>query len=416
MHKKVISHSYHKGRLGPFIRPDLEPSQYSDQNKNIYITLKDPLGLSPHQILIPQDLFYLVQFFDGRHSTKSLQELFMSQFRRALPVARLSKMIKKLDQSFLLDNERSLAKIDRLRRKYAAQKVRKPICAGSSYPDDPAALETTMQHYLEQAGVEASVLAAVKNKTMKAMIVPHIDPRLGGRVYASAYQALAASAPADVYVILGISHQPTQHIFALTKKDFETPFGVVQTEILFVDKLLEKCDVDYLKDELAHRAEHSIEFQTIFLRKHLGPTVRIVPILASFSHIRSDAEMKQLDDFMHSLKGTAENYPGNICFIASVDFAHVGLMYGSATEPDPYVLSSVEKFDQCVLETLSRRDAIEFERLFKQTDNKYHLCGYPALRTLLGLLPDAESHLIAYDNAIMDDHRSTVTFAGMIFI
>ena len=400
----------------PKIRIDLEPFQYNDQNGNIYVSLKDPLQLSDNRILIPQDLFYLVQYFDGQHSINELRETYSSKFKKELQVTRLAKLIKKLDQSFLLDNDRSLAKTRQIRRKFAEQKVRTAACAGSSYPESPAEFEATMRQLLLQAGNDVAIRDTVKNKSIKAIIAPHIDPRLGGHVYASTYQALLAANQADIYVILGISHQPTKNLFALTKKDFQTPVGLVQTETEFVEKLLEKNKIDYLEDELVHRDEHSIEFQTLFLKHSLETDFRIVPILASFSHIRSGVESEQLADFIHSLKSTALEYPRSVCIIASVDFAHIGPLYGDAVEPDPFLLSKVEQFDKSILEALDRRNVDDFERLFSNSSNKYNICGYPALRTLLEVTPYSQTHLINYDNAIMDDHRSTVTFAGMIFI
>ncbi len=415
---KRIADSFSKRRsyYCPQIRTDLDPFQYRDQKGAIYVSLRDPLDLSPHRILIPQDLFYLVRFFDGEHSLETLCEKYAHQFGRELPPSRLAKMIKKMDQSLLLENNRTFAKIEQLRQEFVRQQDRTPACAGSSYADNPLELEKELQHYAEQSGVDASIRNAVRNRKIKAMIAPHIDPRLGGHVYAATYQALQASDAADVYVILGISHQPTQHPFALTRKNFQTPFGDVRTEGAFVDKLLAQCNVDYLADELVHRYEHSIEFQTIFLKRHLNSDFKIVPVLASFSHIRSGAAEEQVKDFIAALNRSASEYDGSVCFIASVDFSHVGRRYGDAFEPDPYFLSKVEQFDRRVIDALTTQDVAEFERLFVNSNNMYNICGYPALRTLLGVLPPSKAHLLRYDNAIMDEQRSTVTFAGMIFI
>ena len=415
---KKIAGSFSKKRsyYYPQIRTDLEPFQYRDQKGAIYIMLKDPLELSPHRILIPQDLFYLVRFFDGEHSLEALCEKYEHQFGKELQSPRLAKMIRRMDQSLLLDNDRSFARIEELRQEFKRQPTRTPACAGASYPDDPLELEKELQHYAARTGVDAAIRTAVRNRKIKAMIAPHIDPRLGGRVYASTYQALQASDPADLYIILGISHQSTQHPFVLTKKAFQTPFGVVRTERAFVDKVLEQCNVDYLADELVHRDEHSIEFQTLFLKKYLDSGFKIVPILASFSHFRSGAVEELLNNFISALNSAVKEYNGSVCFIASVDFSHVGPRYGDDFEPDPYFLSKVEQFDRSVINALASQDIAEFERLFTSSNNMYNICGYPALRTLLGILPSSKPRLLRYDNAIMDDQRSTVTFAGMIFI
>ena len=400
----------------PKIRLDLEPFQYHDQNDDVYITFKDSLQLSQHRILIPQDLYFLIQFFDGRHSLDMLMKKYSTQFHRVLESTRLTKMLKKLDQSFLLDNDRSKARKEQVRRSFAAQKLRLPCCSGSSYPDDPHELQAMLQQYFEKAGGGATIRTAVKDKLIKAIIAPHIDPRLGGSVYAAAYQALQSSKPADVYVILGISHQSTRQPFVLTKKNFQTPLGTLPTDAPFVEKLIERCNADYLQDELVHKDEHSIEFQTIFLQRQLDSNFRIVPILASFSHIRTGAEEEQIKEFIHALRITANEYAGSISFIAGVDFSHIGLRYGDDQSPDAFYLSQVEKSDRTVLDALQKQDLVAFEQHFLRDGNKYHVCGYPALRTLLGVLPPSHSSILRYDNAIMDEQRSTVTFAAMIYI
>jgi len=355
----------------PKIRIDLDPVQHQDKDRNIYVTLKDPLVLSKKRILIPPDLFYLLQFFDGRHSCSDLQQIYL---------------------------------------------IRNPACVGTSYPEDSDELEEMLKNYFARAKVNASIQKALERKTLKAMIAPHIDPRLGGHVYASAYDALHYADPADLYVILGVSHQPTRHLFALTTKDFKTPFGRVETDKKFVKNLLARLNLNYLKDELAHRNEHSIEFQTLFLKRQLDTPFKIVPILASFSHSRSKDEELQLENFISSLKAAVGEYTGKVCFIASVDFAHVGPLYGDALKPDPYFLSRVERFDRNVLDSLGKGEVAALERVFTRSSNMYHICGYPVLRTLISVMPPAESHLLAYDNAIMDENRSTVTFASMVFI
>jgi len=141
-----------------------------------------------------------------------------------------------------------------------------------------------------------------------------------------------------------------------------------------------------------------------------------VPILASFPHIRSGDEDKEVQAFIHALKNAANEFTGSVCYIAGVDFSHIGPRYGDRLEPDAFYLSQVEKSDRSVLDALEKQSLGEFERHFLISGNKYHVCGYPALRTLLGVLPPLQSYFLRYDNAIMDERRSTVTFAGMIYI
>ncbi|MDZ7722552.1 MAG: hypothetical protein U5R06_06990 [candidate division KSB1 bacterium] len=68
-----------------------------------------------------------------------------------------------------------------------------------------------------------------------------------------------------------------------------------------------------------------------------------------------------------------------------------------------------------ILDIVANQDKHQFQRYFQQNGNEYHVCGYAALRTFLEILPDAEGYFLDYDNTIMDNNRSTVTYGGMIF-
>ena len=77
-----------------------------------------------------------------------------------------------------------------------------------------------------------------KNRKVKllALVAPHIDLSVGGRVYSRAYQILRGRSPKTV-IILGTGHQMAQDLFALSGKDFETPLGVAECDRAWVEKL-----------------------------------------------------------------------------------------------------------------------------------------------------------------------------------
>src|SRR2546427_13192557 len=74
--------------------------------------------------------------------------------------------------------------------------------------------------------------------------------------------------------------------FALTRKDYASPLGDVPVDRDFVDALAARARQDCFGSELAHRIEHSIELQAVFLRYLYASRhkVTIVPVLASFAH------------------------------------------------------------------------------------------------------------------------------------
>src|SRR5262249_54290455 len=120
---------------------------------------------------------------------------------------------------------------------------------------------------------------------LRALIAPHIDFHRGGPVYAWAYRELQRS-DADLYVVLGTCHAGMEDPFAVTLKPYDTPLGPVPVDREFCEALGRRYGTDLLGSEIAHRNEHSIEFQAVMLRHLIGDRrpFAIVPVLASYLH------------------------------------------------------------------------------------------------------------------------------------
>src|SRR5262249_31944280 len=121
---------------------------------------------------------------------------------------------------------------------------------------------------------------------VRAIIAPHIDFHRGGPAYTWAYRELAERSQADLFVIFGTCHSGMEHPFALTRKDYASPLGDAPVDRAFGAALGERARQDCFGSELAHRMEHSIEFQAVFLRYLYASRrkVTIAPVLASFAH------------------------------------------------------------------------------------------------------------------------------------
>ncbi|MBN2412239.1 AmmeMemoRadiSam system protein B [candidate division KSB1 bacterium] len=401
----------------PKLRGNIEPFASQAKDGNVYIGLKDNLELTGEQLWLSQDLFYLLQFFDGSHSCLEIRSEYMKKFGKILYENRLHEFINILDKAFLLENFKYSKKLEQLRTEYRKLPYRQMVCAGSSYPNDPVNLADRFDQLIESVKSNG-ILINHNLKNINAIIAPHIDIRLGGSTFAHSYYHLLHSKPVDLFVILGIGHSGIDNLFALTDKDFNTPFGVVQTDTNLVNEINNRCDIDFLSEELVHRDEHSIEFQTLFL-KHFFKNFKILPILCSFNHSVFNASTKKqtaiFRSFTDSVKSVLSEFSGNVCFIASVDLAHVGLKYGDPEKPDHVYLANVERNDREILNSLADFDQTKFQKIISSNDDKYHICGYSALTTLMELLSPAKGFLLDYNYAVMDENKSTVTFASMIF-
>jgi len=90
----------------------------------------------------------------------------------------------------------------------------------------------------EAESVEAEPTLAGRGATdLAAIVAPHIDLRRGGGCYAAIYRELARRSKARRFIVLGICHHPTVHRFALCRKDYDTPLGLVKTDRELVDRL-----------------------------------------------------------------------------------------------------------------------------------------------------------------------------------
>jgi hypothetical protein len=303
--------------------------------------------------------------------------------------------------------------------------------AGSAYAEDPARLRRELQGYFRAAhgpAVAASKAARTK-RTLRAIVSPHIDPYRGGPAYARAYQPLAQQCPAELFVIIGTAHHRLRQWFAVSRRDFATPLGVVPTDRAFGDNLARHLAssaagrlIDPWQDESAHRLEHSIEFQAIFLQYMLGGKrpLRIVPILvSSFYEFIADGShpdaSPQIAAFIAALKAAVAEHPGPVGFIGGVDLAHVGPGFGDPHRVDPRRLAQLARDDRMLLDRVCRGDADGMFRHVAAQGDANRICGLAPLYVLLEVIRPAVGELLGYDQAVDPTGLSCVSYASAAF-
>jgi AmmeMemoRadiSam system protein B len=239
-------------------------------------------------------------------------------------------------------------------------------------------------------------------------------------VYAWAYREVAERSDADCFVVLGTCHAGMEDPFALTLKDYDTPFGPAVVDREFADALAGRCGADLVGSELAHRSEHSIEFQAVFLRYLFAGRreFTIVPILASFLHESlltgedPDAD-PAVARFFDALRETVAASGRKVCLVAGADLAHVGPRFGDP-EPvsDPW-LRTVETEDRAMLESVTALDARGFFDSVARDGDRRRICGLSPIYALLRSVEAKSGLLLRY--AQWPDPQGTVTFAGVAF-
>jgi AmmeMemoRadiSam system protein B len=388
------------------------------------ICVYDTTGVSPKQVLVNAQTFFILGRFDGEHTVDEIKLAYTRQFGELLLGDRIARLIEQLDEALLLES-------DRLKRHLAAQLdayrkagVRRSVHAGSSYPDDADGLRELVRSFFTTEGgpglPKPRTERPRKRKPIKTLVAPHIDFERGARGYAYAYKELVESAAGDVYVIIGIAHQPSSTPYVATRNPFETPLGRVEIDAELLGQIGADYPGDPYADELLHASEHSVEFQLVVLQALLGNRpFRIVPLLASsfepfLEDDASPAELPQVEAMVRALRRAVEDKTKRVCIIAGVDLAHVGNQFGDPGELTAAARERIEAADRESLAMLERGDADSFYAAVRKDEDR-KVCGTPALYTVISALEGASGRLLHYEQAFTPEIQSMVSFAAMVF-
>ncbi|MCK5421353.1 MAG: AmmeMemoRadiSam system protein B, partial [Deltaproteobacteria bacterium] len=373
-------------------------------------------------VVVSQPTFFVITLFDGKHSLLDIKAEYMRKYGEMLFTENLEEIVKQLDDNYLLENERYEAYRREMEDEFRKADLRPAIFAGKSYESDSQKLMQQLETYFVSPQGPGKSVDGQTDKPIKGIIAPHIDFQRGGPCYAWAYKELAESLSPDLFIILGTVHHPTQNPFVLTRKDFETPLGRVETEKNIIESLEKKVQFDLFQDEIVQKAEHSIEFQVIFL-KYLyrdRKPFKIVPILcSSFQDVitqdNGPQQKPHLSDFVNALSEKVTESDYQTCFIASADLAHVGTRFGDPSPPSSASLQFIADEDRKMLSYVERMDADGFYQFIQREKDSRKICGLPPIYTLLRVMNTGEGKLLNYQQSVEPNGSSVVTFASMVF-
>jgi AmmeMemoRadiSam system protein B len=393
-----------------------------DTHQGQMIGLRDPVGIAKDTLLLSPDIFYLLQFFDGNHSTLDLRYEYMRAFGNFLYEEQLFQILLNLDSHLYLDNNKFQEQLNKIEKEFLSQPVRQAAHAGQSYYADPVKLREQIESFFKSSQGAGLPNHKPGAKEIRGFIAPHIDLRGGGPCYSYAYKALAESTGADCFVILGTGHLGLTNLYSVLEKDFETPFGRAKCDLEFIKLLESNYQGDFKSELLTHKTEHTIEFQILFLQYLYQDKVdfTFVPILCSFSYDfvnpeQCPRESKIVADFSSALKKTISRYDKRVCLIASVDLSHVGPRYGDQNKPDLHFLAQVKEADRELLRHIENSDGEGFYRCIEKHEDRFQVCGFAPVYTLLQTVEAKRGKLLNYSKTKVDPQNSTVTFASMVF-
>lgn len=399
----------------PKLRP-IQPMPTAHAGQPGFI-LRDPLALSEQMLFLPRKLAPALALCDGTRDLAGLRAALMVRFGVQVPLEVLAQLVAQLDQALLLDNEHSAAAYGAALAAYHDAPFRSPVLAGQSYPADPDPLAAYLAKF--EAEVIPDERASATDADVRGVVCPHIDYQRGGRVYAGLWRRAAEAARrAELIVVLGTDHHGGS-LLTLTRQNYATPWGVLPTSRSAVDALADAIgQEETFREELHHRAEHSVELAVVWLHAVLDDhTPELVPILmGSFQEFMNGQGLpdsnKSLSAAVQVLQEIANQK--RTLVVAAGDLAHMGPAFDGL----PLNLMGRAKLrgdDDELLRAVCEGDAEAFFRQIQAEGDRRNICGLPPIYLALRILGQTHGQITGYEICPADEaNTSSVSVAGVL--
>jgi AmmeMemoRadiSam system protein B len=292
------------------------------------------------------------------------------------------------------------------------------VFAGRAYEADATKLKKQIDGFFTSKEGPDFKPSAHAGKKIKGLVAPTYDLKQAGSIYAWAYKELQDSEQPDLFVIIGTASAGLESVYAVTDKDFETPFGIVSADQPILSQLKAKHSA-YFEEDLSHQAEQAVEFQLPFLQDVVGrkKSFTILPILSSFSaaSLMDQAVRQSVDQFLTGLRTELTQSGRAYCVIAAGDLAHLGMRYGDKAPPTDFSFHRCMQFDLEMLKPVEDRQPEEFANYIRKEQDQRRISGFSPIYSLLRLIEAESGQVLRYDRGITDQYNSTVTYASMAF-
>ncbi|MCK5146517.1 AmmeMemoRadiSam system protein B [bacterium] len=268
-----------------------------------------------------------------------------------------------------------------------AQDIREPAVAGTFYPASPNQLHAKLESLIKTAK------PILPTGDIIGIWAPHAGLEYSGAVAAHVYSAVKdIDREFDAVVILASSHSHAFVGASISPYDLcRTPQGDIPVD----QKLITAIRDEYpamIYSKTAHKDEHVVEMQMIFVQ-HILPATPIVPIvLGRFS----DNDAKKLaKSIWRATKGL------KVLLIASSDLSHYPA-YDDAVRSDNIVMAAIEKMDYFRLNRLNDNPG-----LLKMENLNCAICSWPALNVVM-----RTAQLFSMDNVVLQPYQNSGDVSG----
>jgi hypothetical protein len=217
--------------------------------------------------------------------------------------------------------------------------------------------------------------------------------------------------------VLGVAHTAPPAPIILTRKGYATPFGTMPLDVDAAAEL-EGHLGDLTEYEIAHRTEHSVELQVVFLQAlngHHAPA--LLPILCSswerwVAPEQSPREVDDVERVVQAIRRLVGARGRDLAVVASVDFSHVGPRFGDLEPVSPGLATSTSLRDREILDAIAAGDAELFWQRATAGGNPTRIDAVSAVYLTMRALEPVRGHLLKYGQA-EDPAGGIVSFAGL---
>jgi len=386
------------------------------------LMFQDPERITEETVLMPLAAAVIVQFLDGNHSLRQIQEELMRASGQLIDSAVIENLVAELDQHLLLDSPRFHDHLMKLNEEWSRERVRPGYHAGRAYPEKPDELIEFLDGFYRDPGGPGALPGPAGAQDLKAIVAPHMEISDSGAVSAHAFKALAERTDASLFIVFGTGHMEGQRMFVPSDKDFATPLGTVPADRELIARISRlRRDRNPLFDYV-HKQEHSIEFMVLFLKHALRdrPNLRIVPVLvAGFAPSvlagTAPGQDPSFKEFIAALREALAERNEPTVMIAGADLAHLGPRYGDQERYAPIRMAEEEAADRKMLDPLLRADRDGFFQAIAAEKDRRRVCGLPPVYAMLAATDLSRGELLKWAYWHDRDSHSVVTFASLAF-
>lgn len=399
----------------PALRTDIDLMPVRSGERDL-ILVRDPLGIAPEHAALASEVAPYLPLFNGSSTIGDLQVALMRHYGGSIVYrSDAERIVGELSRAGILETDEYREAKRKIVSAFAASGVRPAALAGSAYPADPDELAALLDRILSLDAPGTSPRPAL----LRGLACPHIDLRVAERTYAAAFRSIRGPAPSAV-LLLGTGHALGETRYCVSGKTFTTPLGDVGADREAAERVRVEARGAVCPDDFPHRNEHSIEFPLLFLQRiYPMDRIPILPVLCGpmedlFGRMRSPIEREGIASFVDTVSAWLSAPPGNRLVVAGVDLSHVGPKFGDS-RPGKALEPAVRAYDREMLDALAAGDADAFFRAGARERNRYRICGFSALWTLLAVAPGIHGMVLDYDILHEEPTRSAVSFAAVIF-